>query len=141
MKDKTLKSRIEDGMERLRQLKADGETPNLTRDWSADSEEKLKKALEGGMNPNIDIIKDFSKLQAENRALGKSNIELAGKLLALQEKINNLKAYEVYVTTVEENLPLVEALKYLTEEHVDSGQHCDATVIDLINALKNLLKE
>ena len=93
------------------------------------------------MNPNPDIIKDFSNLQASNQELGKSNIELAGKLLALQEKINNLKAYEVYVTTVEENLPLVEALKYLTEEHIDSGQHCDATVIDLINALKNLLKE
>lgn len=93
------------------------------------------------MNPNPDIIKDFSNLQASNQELGKSNVELAGKLLALQEKINNLKAYEVYVTNVEENLPLVEALKYLTEEHVDSGQHCDATVIDLINALKNLLKE
>ncbi len=73
------------------------------------------------MNPNPDIIKDFSNLQASNQQLVKSNVELAGKLLALQEKINNLKAYEVYVTTVEENLPLVEALKYLTEEHIDSG--------------------
>lgn len=48
------------------------------------------------MNPNPDIIKDFSNLQASNQELGKSNVELAGKLFALQEKINNLKAYEVY---------------------------------------------
>ncbi len=93
------------------------------------------------MQPNIDIIKDFSNLQASNRRLGKSNVELAGKLLALREKINDLKSYPIYVTTFGDRMPLVEALKILNEDHVYDAEYCDATIIDLINALKSLLKE
>lgn len=137
MKDKTLKSRIKEGKERLNQLKVNGENPILTRDWSADLEEQLRKALEGGMNPNIDIINDFSKLQATNNALGKSNVDLAGKLIFLQRKINNLKAHEVYSPYLQESVPLERALEYL-DDNVDCNYK---TVNDLLDALKNLLKE
>jgi len=87
------------------------------------------------MQPNPDIIKDFSNLQASNQELGKSNVELAGKLLALREKIKNLKSHPVYVSTLEESVPLVEALNIINEDHIDDGQCCDATIIDLLNAI------
>lgn len=89
------------------------------------------------MTPNIDIINDFSKLQATNNALGKSNVDLAGKLIFLQRKINNLKAHEVYSPYLQESVPLERALEYL-DDNVDCNYK---TVNDLLDALKNLLKE
>jgi len=91
------------------------------------------------MQPNPDIIKDFSNLQASNQELGKSNVELAGKLLALREKINNLKSHPVYVSALGESVPLVEALNIVNEDHIDDGQCCYATIIDLLNAIKKVL--
>ena len=43
------------------------------------------------MKPNIDILKDFSKLQADVNSLSKSNVALVNKVYKLQEERDLLK--------------------------------------------------
>jgi len=43
------------------------------------------------MTSNIDIIKDFSKLQADVNSLSKSNVALVNKVYKLQEERDQLK--------------------------------------------------
>lgn len=91
------------------------------------------------MTPNIDILKDFSALQDLNFALSKTNVALVNRILELENKINDVVQSTVYVSTLHDEVPLREALDILNEDHIDSGQLCDATVFDLLAALKKLL--
>ena len=91
------------------------------------------------MTPNIDIMEDFWALQASNSALSKTNVALVNQVLELENKINVVVQSTVYVSTLQDEVPLREALGILDEAHIDSGQLCDATVFDLLAALKKLL--
>jgi hypothetical protein len=91
------------------------------------------------MTPNIDIIKDFSAVQASNSDLSKTNVKFVNRILELENKINDALQTTVYVSTIGDGVPLREALDILDEDHIDSGQLCDATVFDLLAALKKLL--
>ena len=91
------------------------------------------------MTPNIDILKDFSTLQDLNFALSKTNVALVNRILELENKINVVVQSTVYVSTLHDEVPLREALDILNEDHIDSGQLCNATVFDLLAALKKLL--
>jgi hypothetical protein len=91
------------------------------------------------MTPNIDIMEDFWALQASNSALSKTNVALINRILELESKVNDVLQSTVYVSTLHDEVPLREALDILNEDHIDSGQLCDATVFDLLAALKKLL--
>lgn len=91
------------------------------------------------MTTNIDIMEDFWALQASNSALSKTNVALVNRILELENKINVVVQSTVYVSTLQDEVPLREALGILDEDHIDNGQLCDATVFDLLAALKKLL--
>lgn len=93
------------------------------------------------LTPNIDIFNDFANLQALNRELGKTNVKLAGDLLSLQTQIKDVTEFPIYISRDIGDLPLKQALKILTEEHIESGNICHQTIIDLTKALGILLNK
>jgi hypothetical protein len=47
------------------------------------------------MTPNIDIVKDFSKLQADNKELGETNVLLAREVIRLRMALEEIE--RIYV--------------------------------------------
>jgi len=68
-------------------------------------------ANETPMRANVDVINDFTRLQAENQDLTRSNIKLAGDLLELQQKVEALKNHPAYAKTFGETETIEETLK------------------------------
>lgn len=68
------------------------------------------------------------------------NYHLADQALTLNKKFVDIKAHPVYISEQDETIALIDALDIIDEDYVDSGKMCDATVIDLIKALRLLCK-
>lgn len=65
-------------------------------------------ADETPMRANVDVINDFTRLQAANQDLTRSNIKLAGDLLELQQKVEALKNHPAYAKTFGETETIEE---------------------------------
>ena len=100
---------------------------------------KVNYPTPNDLQPNVDILNDFARLQRLNRELGKSNVKFVGEAMDLRCKISNVMDHPIYISDLGKSIPLKDAFKYLTEDWVDSGQMTDATAIDLISALKILI--
>ena len=60
------------------------------------------------MRANVDVINDFTRLQATNQDLTRSNVKLAGDLLELQQKVEALKNHPAYAKTFGETETIEE---------------------------------
>jgi len=77
-------------------------------------------ADETPMRANVDVINDFTRLQATNQDLTRSNIKLAGDLLELQQKVEALKNHPAYAKTFGET-------QTIEENHKCSCRACNPT--------------
>jgi hypothetical protein len=67
------------------------------------------------MTPNIDIIKDFSKLQSEAKELGRSNLKLAHQIIELKEREEILIAELEKVSDALQNSNIFEVRQVCAE--------------------------
>lgn len=58
----------------------------------------------------------------------------------IKDKLESLKHHHVYIATTDQEVYLKDALDIITEEFADKGNLCDQTTLDLVEALRNLLK-
>ena len=69
------------------------------------------------MTPNIDIVKDFSRLQATVTSLGNTNVELVNKNMKLKEDNERL---EGEVATLKKKIEQIENPKKYDDSLVDA---------------------